>query len=197
MVDYFVAGNKILQTFLKIKNSEEWEYVTTIDSTQLHKNLFPKVCAYPAFRIKTLINKPHTEIFKMIWNINEKDAKIIDPKLISRDVIEEGSNWKIILQYNGGTWPIMTRSFLCFQVEFNIDNKLYIVSKSIDNKNIPKSEPSIRANIHMGVYELIPIDDKSTEINYIIHIDPCGYIPVWLVEMYSTNFLNMFNSWKQ
>jgi hypothetical protein len=197
MVDYFKEADKILNIFLKIKDTDDWEYITTIKDSDLHKKLFPKICVFPAYRMKTDINKSAIDIYQKIWKMNETDAKVIDPNLISHAEIERGHNWKVVSQCNGGWWPVvMARSIVFFQVKFNINDKIYIVAKSIDHEKEPESDSCIRANIHLSVYELIPIDENNTRINYIVHIDPRGYIPVWLAEMYSTNILSLVNSWK-
>jgi hypothetical protein len=196
MVDYFTTANKILKTFIKIKDTNDWEYATTINKSHLHKKLFPKICAFPAYRIQTIINKPIVDIYKKISNLCESDAREIDPNLISRIDIEKSPGYKIISQCNGCAWPVTARNIVFFQVAFNIDDKFYIVSRSVDHKKIPESDLYVRANLHMSVYELIPVDSEHTRINYIVHLDPCGHIPVWLTELYSTNFLKMFNSWK-
>ena len=195
---YINIRNNIIKEYNKLKATKKWKFVIEKEGTKMYKTEIPEVCDFPAYLISTVINKPKDEIIKKLWNISEIEAKKNDPNLIKRIEIETGQNYKILSQYNATTWPITPRHFVFLQMKIDIDDKTYIISRSIEHKNVLREDDSyVRGIIYMSVYEYKYIDCNKTLINQITHIDPKGYLPVWLVDLYSNNFVNMFNLWKK
>ena len=73
--EYIIEATKILKKYITIKKSKEWEIVITKNYTTLYKLIIPDICDFPAYLIKTIINKSKDEITKKVWNNSIDDAK--------------------------------------------------------------------------------------------------------------------------
>jgi len=132
------------------------------------------------------------------WAVNEELAMKNDPKLTMWREVEKGNNWKVCSQYNSMMWQMWPRHTVFAQVRFDEGNTTKLVAYSVDHPSVPRQDKThVRSNVHMSVYEYKDNGDNTTQVTRITQIDPCGSIPVALVDLYSGNLVNLFNSWKR
>lgn len=195
---YVVDAKQLLATAqTEMDDKVGWTHVVTKEGTELSKKSRPDVCSFPAYLVKTVINKPKEEVVNKIWGVNEGLAKKNDPKLLSWTEVEKGDTWKVCSQYNATAWPAWTRHLVFSQVRIDNGNKTYLIAKSVDHPKAPTDTTQyVRAHLYMSVYEYSDNGNSTTTVRRITHIDPKGALPVWLVEAYAGNLVNMFNMWK-
>ena len=60
-----------------------------------------------------------------------------------------------------------------------------------------EAKTHVRSRVHLSIYEFKETGKETTQVTRITQIDPCGSIPVPLVNMYAGNLVDMFNRWKK
>ena len=93
---------------------------------------------------------------------------------------------------------IWSRHSVFAQVKLEKENVTYLVAFSVDHPFAPRDDKNfVTTKIHMSVYEYIDNKNDTTDVTRIALVDPCGNIPVWLVELFAGNMVNLFNKWKE
>lgn len=181
----------------RLKNNK-WHHVVTKKGTELYKCDMPHICPTPCYLTKTIINQPLNTIVNKLWMINEDGAKENDPSVTDWAEIEKGLNYKVCTQHNKLMWPFWPRHVVFSQVKIEEKDATYLVANSVDHVKAPYDDDNyVRSFIHMSVYEYKAIDDNNTQITRITQVDPRGYIPISIVNLFATNQVDMFNRWKK
>ena len=142
--------------------------------------------------------KSMAELLNKIWTIDEAQAKINDPNVQSWCEIEKGANWKVWSQINTLGFIIWPRHTIFAKTKIDYGNKCYLVAHSVKYPGIKvNTRTHVENIIHLLVYEFEENANGTTSVWCIVQVDPKGLIPTWLIDMYSTNMINMFNRWKQ
>ena len=198
---YNTQANKVLECALKLFDLEEWKQVSEKMGTKLFKLTPDKCdfpCDFPCYKTTTTINKPKNDVVSKLWNVTEQKTKEYDPKLISWTEVERKDNWKVCSQYNEMGPFIWQRHSVFAQVKIEIGDVTYLVAFSVDHPNVQTDTTKyVRTNIHMSVYEYVDNKDGTTDVTRVALVDPCGKIPVWIVELFAGNMVDMFNKWKK
>lgn len=182
----------------KKEETNHWDFVLAKDGTSLYKRDRKEVSPVPCYLVDTKIEKPKDDLVNKIWGVNEELAKENDPKLLMWKELEKEPSWKVCSQYSGMAWPIWPRHLVFAQTKIEEGDKTYLVAHSIDHP-----EEKINKNTHvegkvcMSVYEFKDNHNGSTSIRRITQVDPKGSIPVWLINLYAGNLVDMFNRWKK
>ena len=94
--------------------------------------------------------------------------------------------------------PIWPRHIVFAQTKFNdVTDTIYLVAHSVDHPKVSREDAThARGTVYMSVYSYKDNHDGTTSIRKITHINPNGYIPVTLINMYVGNMIDMFNRWK-
>jgi hypothetical protein len=196
--EYIEEAKKALKQALKIKLSGGWSHVITKEHTELYRKEVPKICPIPCYLFITTINKLKDELINNIWNTNEKTARNNDPNLIMWEKVEQGDNWQVYSQHNAMVFPLWTRHSVFSQSKFEHKNVTYIIGHSVDHPNVEyKNDSYVRTHVHFFLYEYTDNGDNTTSISCITLVDPKGNIPVFLIDIYTENIVNMFNLWKK
>jgi hypothetical protein len=196
-------AEKLLNDALQLIETNTWEEVKTVDETKLSKCDMPKRCPTPCYLTETTIEKPIETLVDRLWSINEKGAKVNDPSVMDWREVVKDANYKIVEQHNKMMWPIYSRHMVFSQAKFEgkdekNNNIVYLVAQSIDHPDIPLDENNyVRGHIHMSVYKYKQKGPTTTEIQRIAMVDPCGKIPVQLVNAFAHKQVEMFNMWKK
>lgn len=191
---------KALELLKEVKQSfveEDWTFVLEQEDVILEKKDFLNVCPIPRYRIDTVIDKKSSELVDKIWNTDYDSAKVDDPDIIDWNIIDSGDDWKVIRQTNKMPWPVWTRESVVAQVKIVDGETVWIVAFSVEHKNAPRDDYNyVRTNVCMSVYGFTDCDDK-TEAYRMAQIDPCGAIPVYVVNSYAGKLVDVVNSWKK
>lgn len=196
---YFEKAQIVLARVDEIKaDKQKWAFVADKHDTLLFKKDYPKICSLPCYLTQTVFAKSRKELVDKIWVMDEDKAKKNDPKLTMWKEVEKGDGWKVCSQYSGMMWPIWPRHVVFAQVKIEEKGVTRLVAFSVDHKKAPvNAKTHVEAHVHMSVYEFVDNKDKTTTVSRYTHVDPMGGIPDWLVNMYATNQVDMFNRWKK
>lgn len=186
------------------EEKKKWEHVVTTEGTELYKKEMLDVCPVPCYLARTVIKKPLKTLVDKLWIIDEKTTKINDPSVKEWKELEKTENHKVCSQYNKMGMFIWDRHVVYAQVKIEEPDtgKTYIVAFSVTHPLAPFDEKNyVLGKVHMSVFELKK-DTKdesgnSTVITKLAHIDPCGDLPVSVINMFASTQVEMFNRWKK
>jgi hypothetical protein len=188
--------HELLNMFRRLKENDQWTYLSTSDDTHLYSIELNNGCPIPCYMVKTSIRKSQEELVNKIWLGTLESLKKYDNSIESLQIIEKGDNWKIISLINSMPWPIWPRQLVYCQTKIVEGKAIYLVSYSIDHDSVPyETDRYVRAKVNISVHEFIDNNDH-TVVTRMTQIDPCGNIPQLVIEMFSGKLVNMFNMWK-
>lgn len=81
-------------------------------------------------------------------------------------------------------WPVSNRDFI-IRITLTQDEKTKIARIVAENHPgyIPEKKNVIRIPKSAGSWILTPLGDGRTKVEYVIHVDPGGSVPAWMVNM--------------
>jgi len=172
----------------------KWDFVTSKHDTHLFKQTIDG-SSFPRYFTKSTIKKPMEQVVDLIWKNNEDGAKRNDQSVIDWRVVESGENYRVCSQHNEMSWPIWNRHIVFAQVKFVEKEATYVVAFSVDHPDVKNETDTVRGKLNMSVYEFIPNSLNSTTVRLVVHFDPCGTIPVYIVNLFTGNMVEKFNRW--
>jgi hypothetical protein len=180
---YHTQGQKVLALTKKYLSQYDWTHVYTNDNgTSLKKKVF-KHTPFPCFISEATINKPFEELVKRKWLVNELVVKNDDPEIKSWYIVDSGDEWKVCHQINNCPWPIWSRELVFAQVKIVDGTTVWLVAFSVDRSDVKIDQNNnVKAVILMSVWSFTPISKNQTKVQRIVHVDPKGLIPAFLVD---------------
>jgi hypothetical protein len=114
------------------------------------------------------------------------------PRLKKRTILKNISESEaIIYEIRGLPWPCKNRD-LVLHNKLHFDKKkkaLILRTQSVNNfPKDPGSHKFIRAQLFYSAVSMKPLSKKKTRVEIIIHVDPKGNIPDWLVNFFQKNW---------
>lgn len=199
MTDYLKEAQTVLARAKTLMEENKWVHVTTTKETgtELQKREIPEVCPIPCYLVKTTIKKPVHEMVNKSWVIDENRIKFNDPSVKEWKELEKTDTYKICTQYNKMGMFISDRQVVYAQVKIEEPGATYLVSFSVTHPLAPPDENFVRSHIHMSVFEFKKNKDGDTDVTKIAQIDPCGDIPVFVVNMVANRQVEMLDRWKK
>ncbi len=187
-----------------VEEKRKWEHVVTTDGTELYKKEMPEVCPIPCYLARTVIKKPLQTMIDKLWLIDENGTKSNDPSVREWKEIEKTETHKVCSQYNKMGQFIWDRHVVYAQVKIADaeTGSTYLVAFSVTHPSTPFDEKNyVCGYVHMSVFEFKK-DTKdesgnSTVVTKLAQIDPCGDLPVSVVNMFASTQIDMFNRWKK
>jgi hypothetical protein len=81
-------------------------------------------------------------------------------------------------------WPVSNRDFI-IRITLTQDEKTKIARIVAENhpEYVPEKKNVIRIPKSAGNWTLTPLGDGRTKVEYVIHVDPGGSVPAWMVNM--------------
>jgi hypothetical protein len=81
-------------------------------------------------------------------------------------------------------WPVSNRDFI-IRITLTQDEKTKIARIVAENhpEFVPEKKNVIRIPKSAGNWTLTPLGDGRTKVEYVIHVDPGGSVPAWMVNM--------------
>jgi hypothetical protein len=84
-------------------------------------------------------------------------------------------------------WPAEDRDFIAhLTVNQNPDTKVVTVDGPVVNDLVPVKAKTVRINHSNGKWVISPAGNGNIKVEYSLHVDPGGDLPVWLVNMFAT-----------
>jgi len=95
-----------------------------------------------------------------------------------------------------GQFPVSGRDMAVLLIsDFNLDGRIYCVSVSVVDPQIPAAKGKVRANLKLNGWYLEPlVGEKGTRVVYISEIDLNGSIPGAILNVFIFSFFFLANS---
>jgi hypothetical protein len=84
------------------------------------------------------------------------------------------------------TWPVSARDFVLLAVTRQANNKVYMVTRSI-NYGVQPVKGAVRGEVYVGSYSIERVGEKKTRVTYISDSDVKGWIPGAIKNMVAKN----------
>ncbi|RDH88158.1 MAG: hypothetical protein DIZ78_01865 [endosymbiont of Escarpia spicata] len=122
---------------------------------------------------------------KAIFNTLSDYPQYIEfmPYVEESNIIKQKENSTILFQQLSFPWPISDRYFFIELTSITGNNESYNISWRLASEtNSSQLGKGIALKTDNGYWKLCPIGtDNSTYIEYFIHTDPGGALPVWII----------------
>ena len=171
------AIHQASQQVESLLSSPDWEYLGDPDDIHCYKRTLEN--GINMTKGVGLINKSAEEIRSLLWTYNRK--KEWDDSLEEIYVISQFSeDFRLIYQRFSAPWPVSGRDFVFATKYYSTEQGILIIGQSID-ANIPIKDGIVRGEVICSAYLLKPLSNTSTEVTYMVAIDPKGSIPTFIV----------------
>jgi hypothetical protein len=84
-------------------------------------------------------------------------------------------------------WPVLNRDFVAHltRVE-NVQTGTITIDGPAVAGLVPEKKGTVRINNSLGKWIITPLDSNQVKVEYVLHVDPAGSLPSWLVNMFSS-----------
>ncbi len=161
---------------------EEWKELDKVDGIQLYSS---SVTGTEILKVKA--------IAVVDVDINSVKAVIEDvahhsdwmPYLIEARVLQQLSATEILLYSRfDAAWPARDRDVVYrVRVSQHEDGSISYQQQSQQSSLMPVQDDYVRANLMQGGYRLTPVDGNQTRVEMLLHADPRGKLPLWIVNI--------------
>lgn len=174
----------------KILCDPGWKHSAQYDDTII-EHMFIDNSPFVCVRSQGFIKMQPLNLLNYIWNCtNFKSMKKIYPNTILFDIIDvPNDDTKVCYQINKNPL-IAARDSVYIQTKLKIDKSYYVVAYSINSNKAPVNKDCVRTIINISAFILTPEND-GTRISYILHADPGGLIPAFIVNNYINEHIMM------
>lgn len=85
-------------------------------------------------------------------------------------------------------WPMSNRDFI-IRITMTQDPVTKIVTMTTQNlpKYIPEKKGTVRIQRSFGLWKLTPLKQGMVQVEYTLQVDPGGFLPAWLVNLFASN----------
>ena len=194
--EYTAKAMKLLNRVKSLVNCTDWELVSDTDGIKLESKEYPDICPILCYRVNGMVPKSTEELIDMVWNVTEKSNKEEDPDILEWKIVESGDNWRVCSQINKMQWPLWSREVVFSQVKIIEPNTSWLLSFSVDHDKQPEDDTKyVRAVVHMNVFRFEKVGN-NTRVWKFSHIDPSGYIPVAVINLYASKLIQVIKKWQ-
>ena len=83
-------------------------------------------------------------------------------------------------------WPASNRDFVAHLTRTeNMQTKTITIDGPAVGGLVPEKKGIVRINNSVGKWVITPLDNNQVKVEYSLHVDPAGWLPSWLVNMFS------------
>ena len=190
--------NNLINISEKMFEDKTWDIIYSINhnnATLLTSREFYDF-VLPYYKFEVTINLSMDKLIEPIWNATKETLTFDEPTLEHFSVIEEKPSYKIKRQINKFPWPCWSRETLYAQHKIKKDNITWIVSYSIDHKEIPIVNDLVRTYVGISVYKFTLLEQNKTLVQRVLNVDPGGWIPPFIIKSQLENVIKIFNRWE-
>lgn len=85
-------------------------------------------------------------------------------------------------------WPVLNRDFVAHltRVE-DIQTRTITIDGPAVAGLVPEKKGTVRINNSVGKWIIAPLDSNLARVEYVLHVDPGGLLPSWLVNIFSSD----------
>lgn len=167
--------------FDRVKITGEWQKILEQDGVEIYLAEVPD-SKFKAFRSKGIVKGNIEKYLALFREVGE--MKKWSPKIIEKTVIKEVSDIEAITyQVDDIPWPAQDRDLILNNKLFldKEEKTLKVLLHSVEDPAYPPKDAYIRARVNWAVFSIRPQTKDTTHIDFMIHADPKGEIPAWIV----------------
>ncbi len=160
----------------------EWQAVEEADGIQLYSS---HVAGTAILKVKAIaiIDADINSVRAVIDDV----AHYVDwmPYLIESRVLERiSATEKLFYSRFDATWPARDRDVVFrVRVSQHEDGSITYQQQSQQSLLMPVQDDYVRTSLMQGGYRLIPVDGNQTRVEMLLHADPRGKLPLWIVNI--------------
>eukprot|EP00002_Diphylleia_rotans_P012811 TRINITY_DN2500_c0_g1_i2.p1 TRINITY_DN2500_c0_g1~~TRINITY_DN2500_c0_g1_i2.p1 ORF type:complete len:963 (+),score=192.46 TRINITY_DN2500_c0_g1_i2:52-2940(+) len=167
------------------KNDGTWEQSDTTDNIQIYKRQDGPLTSSKGVGVIPV--SPRTASF-LVRNLDAR--KKWDEMFQEGDLVEviDKSTRVLHLRFKS-VWPTAPRDMCLIEhAKEEEDGTFIVVSTSIRHAQVPANPNFVRGDLQCGGWILAPIAGKpnATKATYVVQVDPCGSIPLFVINMMAT-----------
>lgn len=172
--------------FMNILEDDNWILVskTNIKDNRVF-NMFEinKDLKFPALKCVGIVKTTPEKLLDFFVNASLENRKKITPNLSKYEIIKDiNPNVHLLHYVYKAPFPVKSRDFCLKRFIYRIDKNILICGISTIDDALPPLKKYIRGEIIISGYYFETISDKETKITSIIHIDPKGWVPNFVVK---------------
>eukprot|EP00475_Leptophrys_vorax_P010929 TRINITY_DN17475_c0_g1_i1.p1 TRINITY_DN17475_c0_g1~~TRINITY_DN17475_c0_g1_i1.p1 ORF type:complete len:871 (+),score=228.62 TRINITY_DN17475_c0_g1_i1:514-3126(+) len=182
---YVELVNKAMDEIYKQAMDNSWEYVQEDQAVKIFRKK-TESATVPLVMGEGFIDADPFLILSLMGDLSRKQRW--DEMFASgKDVEEIDPVTKIVYQCYRAVWPTAARDF-CNVTSFRLldDGTLIAGAVSAEHPDLPLIKSNVRADLRYGGMVATPVPTGGCTVRYIIHLDLCGSIPAFLIDMMST-----------
>jgi len=185
------AKTKWEELWEKVKSNDGWTQFFDADEMKGFSKMYP-YCPISAFKFEGLISASPKTGSDAIFNSDLAMIKRHDPGVLSLEKFgTPAPHINLFIQTNSLPWPIWNRQtvWVMYRRPAEADGSIWIYSWSVrDDKHAVDTNTFVEAKLYTACWGFVP--DKAsgkTKVVRLIHIDPAGNLPAWVVELNANN----------
>lgn len=172
--------------FMNILEDDNWvlsSTTTLADSRVFNMFEMNTDLKFPALKCVGVVKNTPEKILDFFVNASLENRKKVTPNLSKYKIVKDIDSDIHLLHYvYKAPFPVKSRDFCLKRFIYRIDKNILICAISTIDDALPPLKKYIRGEIIISGYYFETISDKETKITSIIHIDPKGWIPNFVVK---------------
>jgi hypothetical protein len=164
--------------------AENWKTIFQDGGITVYSQKVP-VSDVLAFRAAAVLDAPVEQVMEVLRRVEITDEWMPDIQT-KYSVVERSDFEAITYSINDLPWPFADRELVLLN-RLRLDRlRKYLVVDvySVDLGDVPVGKGNVRAHMYCGETKVRPAGEDRTEVDLILFVDPKGFIPAWLVNLF-------------
>jgi hypothetical protein len=159
----------------------EWESVSQHDGVVVDRRAVPG-SSLKEFRGRAVIDAPLAAILAVFSDVG-RATEWMDRCKASSLVDDLGDREKVVYNRTGAPWPVADRDAVLHNlVSFDPEERrVRLEFSTVDSTKMPPQKGAVRMPFLRGHWYFWPESERRTRVEYQVHANPGGRLPVWLI----------------
>ena len=84
-------------------------------------------------------------------------------------------------------WPVLNRDFVAHLTRNeDVQTRTITIDGPAVTGLVPEKKGTVRINNSLGKWTITSLDSNQVKVEYVLHVDPAGLLPPWLVNLFSS-----------
>jgi len=180
------SPHEAFKKFNNVLNDGEWKCTHTITLPDGRDfNMFEKIehIKFPALKYVGVVKATPDKLLDFFLNADLRTRKKVTPNISSYEIIKEFEPNVHLLHYvYKAPFPVKSRDFCLKRFIHSHNSDILICGVSIIDDDLPPIKKYVRGEILISGYLFESISEEETRITSIVHIDPKGWIPNFVIK---------------
>lgn len=185
MIRYFLLI-QLMWCTISVKCQDDWTLNTIKDGIEVYTKL-PAHSSFKAIKTVLTVDAPLSRLAYVLMDVNRTGEWVYASK-----------NCRTLKQYSPSDvvyysevivpWPASNRDF-AIRITLTQDPISKIITILAENKPkfLPEISGLVRIQESSGKWVITPLANGLNRIEYFLQVDPGGYVPAWLVNLFATH----------